>query len=841
MTPRKRTSRTVRVLATWVAVPLGLGSTLAALAGGTASASVNHHTAVRAGAAIASHPTADHSTRPPAGFVPPLPHGVHYDPSASRGHGPGAQRPPALSQLAGLSPSKIAGEKTLLADERARIGRHDASLQGASGLATARTPQTYTNIYSISCWSTTGCLAVGETYFYGTDESYAAKWNGSSWSSASGKQFSQNGDVDEQYLTAVSCFSAHECLASGYATILSDSDKIPFERWTGSSWKLYSAAVGAEDADVEAVSCFSATFCMAVGRVNDSPLAIEFTGGSGYSLQSVSSPGGTAYLNGVSCPTLTECFAVGSYEDEDDAYITEYDGSWTNLSGFPSPGVDENVLTAVSCRSAASCLAVGYQYGEEVEIPLTENIRLSPGLTVTQAGSNDSFTAYEELWGVSCTPSDCVAAGYGANNDAYASGFAETWNGSKWVTDRVQAPAPLSYTDLDTVACMSATKCVVGGDYDAQSTLFTDLPVVESLTSHGFEVSNFPKQFTPYAYFEAIVCSSHTYCVADGEIYTGDLYLPLVEVWHGKGWTSLVAPVGLYGAWLGGITCTSTSFCLLTGGSEFEYYDEGPLALEFNQKSFRVLTEKPSGLVAYYAYWWAASCWSSTSCLLVGSSEDSPIAGTLNGSTISASPMFQLYDDDTYPYAVSCTSKKHCDSLVEYYHENGEYSAIETWNGGTWAVTEKSFPLGGSEDTELSGLQCFSSTSCIADGEAYVSKWEAVVDVLKGSTWTTRVLPAPSGMESSGLYGINCSSVTSCYAGGWAYSSGAGDEVAMAMELNGTTWRTKFLSSSFGELYAGACASSSLCFQAGEDSPTGDNTQRLLVEDKGGVWSYIER
>ena len=63
----------------------------------------------------------------------------------------------------------------------------------------------------------------------------------------------------------------------------------------------------------------------------------------------------------------------------------------------------------------------------------------------------------------------------------------------------------------------------------------------------------------------------------------------------------------------------------------------------------------------------------------------------------------------------------------------------------------------------------------------------------------------------------------------------------MAMELKGTTWSTKFLSSSFGELYAGACASSSVCFQVGEDTPTEYNTQPLLVEDKAGVWSYVER
>lgn len=741
-----------------------------------------------------------------------------------------------------MSPARVAAEKTLLADEAARIGRHDAALAGSRGVATAKTPQTYTSIASISCWSTTGCLAVGETYSYGTDESYAAKWNGTSWSSAGARQFADNGVVEEQYLTAVSCFSAHECLAVGYAQQLADSSEIPFEWWNGGSWTLHSAAVGSESGDMAAVSCVSATFCMGVGRVTGSPLALEFTGGAGYSMQSVSSPAGFAYLNGVSCPTRTECLAVGSYEDYDDAYVAEYDGSWTNVVDVPSPGDDENVLTAVSCRSATSCLAVGYQTGEEDEIPLTESIHVSSGVTVTEAGSNESFTAYEELWGVSCTPSVCVATGYGSDNEWYASGFAETWNSHSWVTDPVQAPASLAFTDLDAVACMSAKLCIVGGDYDAQSTLFTDLPLVETLTSHGFRVSTFPRQFTPYSELEAVVCASRTSCVADGEVDTGDLYVPLVEVWNGKTWTSLFAPRGLFGAWLGGVTCTSTTFCLLTGGTGGNYYYESsPLALEFNGKSFKVLTEAPSPLVSYYAYWWTASCSSPTTCMLVGSSEDAPIAGKLSGATVSTSTMIQLYDDETDPYAVSCTSRSHCDSLVEYYDNGGTYSAIETWNGATWAVSKKSFPLAGSEDTELSGLRCFSSTSCIADGEAYVTKWKAIVAVLKGRTWSVRVLPAPGGTESSGLYGIDCSSITACYAGGWAFSSGEGDSVAMAMELRGTAWSTKFLASSFGELYAGACASSSVCFQVGGDSPTGDNTQALLVEDKAGSWSYIER
>ena len=600
MTPRGHTSRIARVLATWIAVPLGLGSTLAVMAGGTASASVDHHSAARAGAKAASVDIARPSTPPPVGFIPPLPRGVHYDPSASRAGGPRAQRPPALSQTAGVSPARIAGEKTLLADEGARIGRHDESLQGKSGPAKARTPQTYTNIYSISCWSTTGCLAVGETYFYGTDESYAAKWNGKSWSSASAAQFIENGDVEYQYLTAVSCFSAHQCLASGYSEELSYDSEIPFEWWNGSSWTLHSADIGSESGEIYAVSCVSATFCMGVGDVYGAPLAVEFTGGSGFSLQSVSSPDGRASFNGVSCPTLTECFAVGSYNGEEYAYVAEYDGSWTNVAGVPSPGDDSNVLGAVSCRTAESCLAVGYQYGEGVEIPLTEKIDLS-GPTVTEAGSNDPFTAYEQLWGVSCTPSVCVATGYGANDADFASGFAETWNGSRWTTDVVQAPAAEAYTDLDTVACMSSTMCVAGGDYDAQSTLFTDLPVAEILSSHGFKVSAFPAQFTPYGEFESVACPSASSCVADGEIYTGDLYLPLVEVWNAKGWTSIVAPTGLFGAWLAGVTCTSTTFCLLTGATESEYYEEVPLALVFNQKSFRVLAEKPSPLIGYYA------------------------------------------------------------------------------------------------------------------------------------------------------------------------------------------------------------------------------------------------
>ena len=114
----------------------------------------------------------------------------------------------------------------------------------------------------VSCTSSRFCEAVGGYSDPGTglNDTFAATWNGTSWSLQSTVNPDPN-DFDSEQFNTVSCSSPKFCVAwAGYGA---NSAEALAEQWNGSSWQLQT--VPSSNAAVNSVSCTSASFCEAVG------------------------------------------------------------------------------------------------------------------------------------------------------------------------------------------------------------------------------------------------------------------------------------------------------------------------------------------------------------------------------------------------------------------------------------------------------------------------------------------------------------------------------------------------------------------------------------------------
>ncbi|HEY2575666.1 MAG TPA: hypothetical protein VGI74_05100, partial [Streptosporangiaceae bacterium] len=197
---------------------------------------------------------------------------------------------------------------------------------GSSGVASAGTAWTIQPVpvpsnatraalNGVSCWSKTGCMSVGR-FFYSRhgirSHALAEEWNGSTWAYQAGLR--RPGATWNSSLSGVSCASARSCLAvgSGFSTPIA-------ERWNGSSWAVQpvKSPAGAGQTELSAVSCTAAARCTAVGSfartVVSHPLA-ERWDGHAWAIQPTPNPSGShrSVLSAVSCASATTCMAVGT-------------------------------------------------------------------------------------------------------------------------------------------------------------------------------------------------------------------------------------------------------------------------------------------------------------------------------------------------------------------------------------------------------------------------------------------------------------------------------------------------------------------------------------------------
>jgi hypothetical protein len=434
----------------------------------------------------------------------------------------------------------------------------------------------------VSCSSGTACSAVGDHIDdSGHQVTLAEAWNGTAWkivpAPIAGKVSS---------LSGVSCPDASHCSAVGVddnnyqCTPPGDADSVSLAgAWNGKSWTTETAPspAGLIFNSVSAISCASRTACATVGyqRAEGSSVAFsEIWNGTRWVIQPVPPPAAADYsqLTAVSCASARSCVAVGDYQTTSPgqwAMSEIWNGSrWTIKTMPVPPDATTTQLSGISCTSATSCVAVGWDDGGSAGVTLVE-VWNGTSWTIQPSPNPPDAAEGSALNAVSCaSATSCSAVGdYLTGSSPYLA-FAEYWNGSAWT---LQSTPNASGTDtyLNAVSCPAPGSCTAAGSTGGGGTL------AETLKTGTWAVASSPSPGSGAA-FLGVSCSSTTACSAVGNYATtSGRGVLLAERWNGHNWTVQPAPVKSAGAYqvdyLTGVSCAAASWCLASGWNETYY------------------------------------------------------------------------------------------------------------------------------------------------------------------------------------------------------------------------------------------------------------------------------
>lgn len=416
---------------------------------------------------------------------------------------------------------------------------------------------------SVSCSSTTDCIAVGD---YEVSNNFfaalAEKWNGSAWKPLALPTLA----ASSTSLSGISCASATSCVAVGGADQASLA-----EFWNGTTWAVLPTPPGGPTA----ISCATATSCMATGGTHAESW-------NGRSWTSLGTPPLTLFVKGVSCISAATCMAVGHLGG-----VGSFAMSW-NGSTWHASRVDKlGMLPGVSCTLAIHCMAIGsYLTTSDLRAGLAEFWNGSAWTRRT----TPAFPHGGRLADVSCrSVTDCVAVG----GSEEAATLAEVWNGISWrITPTPSRPAG---SQEDAVSCAGRYCLAVGRSMLSElwnGSIWRVVAVPLPSPNVGGGLTD-------------VSCSSSAHCMATGSYFTSKQSNPvsLAELWNGTTWRALRPP----GGGLSTVSCTSRVFCMAMGQGT---------AVIWNGKKWR--TQELPGLFGFGPGITAVSCVRASACMAVG-------------------------------------------------------------------------------------------------------------------------------------------------------------------------------------------------------------------------------
>jgi hypothetical protein len=270
---------------------------------------------------------------------------------------------------------------------------------------------------------------------------------------------------------------------------------------------------------------------------------------------------------------------VGTYLDTDlnlQAVIeTLAGGTWTvsdapSLAGGSNPNTE---LSAVTCPSEGSCVAVGATYDDTGLQAQALVETLSDGTwtaSVAPTPGKASPKTEAALNAVSCpTVGSCQAVGaYGTKKVSF--GLAETLANGTWTATEVPAPANASGdVSLSDVSCAVEGSCEAVGNYGAAESPAGFIATLSNGTWTALEAPS-PSKSSEEATLSSVSCPSSGGCVALGSFFavSGSTGEPLIGNYfltqHGKKWTvtQAPAPAGSIFFSLTSVSCASVGSCV---------------------------------------------------------------------------------------------------------------------------------------------------------------------------------------------------------------------------------------------------------------------------------------
>jgi hypothetical protein len=324
------------------------------------------------------------------------------------------------------------------------------------------------------------------------------------------------------------------------------------------------------------------------------------------------------------------------------------------------------------------------------------------------------------------------------------------------------------------------------------------------------------------ANLEGISCSNSpsSNCKAVGKYSISGTQNALALSWNGTSWAVQGTPELSWDE-LFGTSCITSSFCVGVGTRES---GATTLAEHWNGSSWTTATTPNPGTTGRQFY--GVSCTAATACTAVGGRGGTTIqrenlAARWNGTSWSAQTTPNPGDYQNDLFSVSCTSSTHCTAVGRQRMSNSvNWSVAMGWNGSTWATLTTPNPIGASW-SELRGVSCTSSTSCIAVGYSQQGGLEYPYAVhWNGTSWTLKSVPLPENAYYGYLYGVSCATASACIAvGSYTPKGPPYPSLTYAAKWNGTSWTVETPpnpGASSNRLKAVSCLAANACKAAGD-------------------------
>jgi hypothetical protein len=382
------------------------------------------------------------------------------------------------------------------------------TVQAAPTPSNANASDPNVRLFGLSCVAVGWCTAVGNYRDIHSDtQSDLLTLANGSWTASEGPVPPDADGNPEVSVLSVSCGAPGSCAAVGsYATSGIDTRglllTLAHGTWSTREAPLPSdASPSSPDTRLQSVSCVGADWCEATGEytslANGSQgLTQTFTAGN-WTASKIVLPADAAAspettMASLSCPAVDVCTAVGSYlngSDYEKGVIASVEnGVSTSLAvkgpkdAIASDGT--TALTAVSCPTTQSCIAVGdYVSTSNTGVGKTGFIDTFSGFawTASTAPGDPSSGAMVDLNGVSCSwPGSCAAIGYTITTPSSEAEIETLTNGS-WSSTTAKFPnnalVPnagafgLTSYNNNAVSCTAGTCAAVGAYRVAALTL----------------------------------------------------------------------------------------------------------------------------------------------------------------------------------------------------------------------------------------------------------------------------------------------------------------------------------------------------------------------------------
>jgi hypothetical protein len=347
------------------------------------------------------------------------------------------------------------------------------------------------------------------------------------------------------------------------------------------AWTVVSGTPPSTAAQLNGVACTSTTFCVLVGpQSSPSAYALKWNGSALSSLTAASS---TSEFDGVGCNSSTLCFASGTDTSTRGPKEESFNGSAFSASTSTTPsGATFTQLSGTACPGSTSCFSVGqYTSSGGTTQPVIEHWTGSSWGTMSMTLPSGATTA--ALSDVACTSTTaCTATGWYTDSSGTQFALILRWNGTSWTSQTGATITGATAAELDGVSCTSSTSCNAVGSY-------TDAASVQHELAETWNGTTWSQKSVPAvsgavdAALSDVSCytTSSAGCVAVGS-YTdaGGNVQPEVAGYNGTSYAqqTISRPASTTDTTLNGVSCTSSTFCMIAGTATYTSTGVGPVA-----------------------------------------------------------------------------------------------------------------------------------------------------------------------------------------------------------------------------------------------------------------------